>query len=362
MGLYNPTHKQLKRTQTGGVLEKSTKIQSNNHSAAYTAYPVFSPIAFSGQDINLLKVSRLRFLDIPNIPCPCCGKIMVTRDAFNAKLNEKTLSGTCIQALKMLSQFEENIHGVEKICFQQIKKIAKQSPKSNLQELLMNLRPESLKKLRASQFKILAKIDDYGKDLSPESALKLTRITNRNRSIITVDDPNNPFKRKSFINELLQFKEQIPEKEIGEKIYQHSFKLNNSENDSNAFIVKYSQRSPREIGQRMVSKSISTLEHIKPKAKGGQNLAANYLPECAGDNNKRQDTDLDIWITTEHPEMIKNTQRHMDIIINKINSGQIRDYEWWPAAVAKTLEVESKGLIKLDLSKLKQPSIKKVLN
>lgn len=53
--------------------------------------------------------------------------------------------------------------------------------------------------------------------------------------------------------------------------------------------------------------------------------------------------------------MPRNTQKHMDLIIDLINNNKIKNFSFYPAEVAKTLETESKGLIKLDLSRLNQP-------
>lgn len=244
------------------------------------------------------------------------------------------------------------MNGIEKLCFDKIEEISKTKSQNNLQEILMSLRPESLKKLRTSEFKILGEMDNLGRDLSFESLIELSNLTNEARNLISKDTPDNPFKRKSFIYSVSQFKEQIPEKEIAEKIYKKASSLSNSDNDVNSFIVKYSQRSSREIGQRLISRAAATIEHIKPRADEGTNSAGNYLLECMGCNNDRGNIPLDQWVKA-HPSMLKNTQKYMDFVIKKINLGLFKDFDWYPEAIAETLKTESKGLINLDISELK---------
>lgn len=253
----------------------------------------FSPIKKS--QISF-ESSRLPFDKMTNIPCPCCGKIMVPIAIFSEKLTEKALSGSSKKAISVLSQFENNMPTTEKLCFRKIKDYSERSPHKTLNEIVTTLRIKSKRFLNESQFKTLRQIDNLGQDLSAESMKKLKDFTDRARFIITADQPGYFFKRKTFIKKLAQLIEEMPEKEIGENIYKKSLKLNTSENDVNAFIVKYSQRSSSEIGQRLVSKAISTIEHIKPQAYEGENHFRNYILECAGCNNSRNETPLDEWI------------------------------------------------------------------
>lgn len=305
-----------------------------------------SQVSFNG--------SRLPFSHLQNIPCPCCGKIMIPPNLFSEKLTIENLSGTSRKAIKVLSEFKDSMPDIEKLCFEKFEKISKTSPNKTLAEIVKNLRDECLKKLKVNQFKVLQDINSMSANLSKSSAARIKTLLKESKKIIDKDDPDHLFKRKAFINKLLNITSEIPEKELGEKIHKKSFELDNSENDVNAFIVKYSQRSSSEIGQRLVSKAVSTIEHIKPQVNKGENLDKNYLLECAGCNNSRMAIPLDEWIKNVHPEMPENTQKHFDLIIDLINQKKIKDFDDYPIAVAKTLEEESKGLIKLDISRLKK--------
>lgn len=303
-----------------------------------------SQVSFNG--------SRLPFSHLQNIPCPCCGKIMIPPNLFSKKLTAENLSGTSAKAIKVLSEFKDNMPDIEKLCFEKFEKISRTSPNKALAEIVKNLRDESLKKLKVNQFNVLRDINSMSANLSKDSVARIKALLKESKKIIEKDSPDNLFKRKTFIKKLFRITSEIPEKELGEKIHTKSFEIDNSENDVNAFIVKYSQRSSSEIGQRLVSKAVSTIEHIKPQVNKGENLDKNYLLECAGCNNSRMAIPLDEWIKNVHPEMPENTQKHFDFIIDLINQKKIKDFDDYPEEVAKTLEKESKGLIKIDTSRL----------
>ena len=62
---------------------------------------------------------------------------------------------------------------------------------------------------------------------------------------------------------------------------------------------------------------------------------------------------LDQWVM-KNPQIKENMQKYMDVVIDKINKGEaMKRCRVYPIIVAETLEKESKGLIKLDTSKLK---------
>ena len=59
------------------------------------------------------------------------------------------------------------------------------------------------------------------------------------------------------------------------------------------------------------------------------------------------------WIK-KHPEVKGYMQQYMDDVIEKINHKQaMKNFRAYPIIVAKTLEKESEGMLKLDTSKLK---------
>lgn len=125
-------------------------------------------------------------------------------------------------------------------------------------------------------------------------------------------------------------------------------KLPNSSTDTDAFLVKYSRRGQVEIGQRLVTKSVSTIEHIHPthpkdpKLPKGESSERNYLAECAGCNNKRGSILLNDWMAI-NPNMFKNLKIYMSEIKELIRTGRLVGHISYPKTVAKTIETETIG-------------------
>ena len=313
-----------------------------------------------------------------NIPCPCCGIKMVRGNDVARKLDEKVLSGSSAKAIEALSAFEGNMHPTEKACFAEINELSKKNLSRPLNELLLMAKSSHLKKLKASEFKVLDKVDEIAKKLSLSSADKLTEITKTARKILRGEGPYVSFKRKTVLDGVFKLKAQIPEKDVADELLKASQELPSSGTDVDAFMVKYAGRGSKEIGQRLVSTSIGTVEHIKPKSLGGPDNDSNFMLECAGCNNPRGnqlfpdfvadnpgmihnipegadlgDFSVQEWVKT-HPEHRGNAQKSLDVIIEKINKGEVKGYNWYPAVLAQTLNKESKGALILDISNLEK--------
>lgn len=305
-------------------------------------------ISFTG--VNAQIPFFLKVVD--NIPCPCCGIKMVKSSDIALKLGGDVLTGPSAHSIEALYEFEDSMHPIEKACFGAIKSLGKKNPEMPLNELLLSVKELHLEKLKITEFKVLNQLDKLGKQLSPMSAKKLSDITDAARFSIKAEDSDVPFKRKTVLDRVLKLKAHIPEKKVAEELLKVAHKLPSSGTNVDAFMVKYSRRSSKEIGLRLVSPSIGTVEHIRPKSIGGENNDKNYLLECAGCNNSRGNISLEDWVKI-HPEMSDNIQKNMDAVIEKINSGIIKGYNWYPAEIAKTVAEESKGVLKINISKMK---------
>jgi len=302
-------------------------------------------LSFTGKGVQFF------LKDYKDIPCPCCGVKMV-RSIDIEKLSENVLGNSSEEAVKALSEFEENMHPTEKACFQEIKELSKENPLKNLQELVVIARPKHYKPLRAKEFNIINQIDVAGKGLSEDSYNQLMVIIKNEKDYITGKIPGQPFKRKTAVKKITALCEKLPEKDIGKELVRLVNTLPTSSNDVDAFFVKYFDRTSTEIGQRLVIPSRGTFEHIKADSAGGSMEARNGLYECDECNFDRGNMPFNEFVMLR-PEMPKNTQKSMDVIIEMINNGEIKGNTSYPVDVARTLKNQSKGLIVVDTSKLK---------
>lgn len=319
------------------------------------SYPVIImpnnyPIHF-GSSLGFINAGKTAFRNFTNIPCPCCGIKMLPVNIFQNTLTKRFLSKPGYYALMALSEFEESMHPIERQCFDLLRQESKKEPSKNLQELLYELKPNHLKQLIGKQIRILNEVDKMGSELSDKSAQMLLRYTREARNRIIIPGEDHIFEIKPFLAALIDFKAAVGEKKVAERIFRKANELPRAGKDLDAFIVKYSRRDPKEIGQRLVSLSVGTIEHIKPRSNKGASMGRNYLLECGNCNHTRSDVPFAEWLKMR-PEMVKNLQKYMDEIIKQINEGTIVGYEWYPSEVAATLAEESKGAVILDISKL----------
>jgi hypothetical protein len=292
-----------------------------------------------------------------NVPCLCCGIKMVTPKEF-AKLSPVTLSGPGGAAIEALSKFQDNMHDIERICFEKINAASVKYPFNTLRQILVGLKPKCLKRLQTDQLAVLDKITDVGREsLSRDSSNKLFNFLSTYKPSVLNQTEIEPFKRKKFIVNLAEFLQKLPEKQEKEKVLSIATKLNKSDNDVNAFIVKYSERKSKEIGQRLVSPSVKTREHLVAQhsidGATGTNEDGNVVYTCQGCNVVKTNIPLAQW-SEERPEMrTHHAQVYFDFFLDKIAEGEITAaYKKILHRQAQTLIEGSSGRIQIDMSKL----------
>lgn len=305
------------------------------------------PITNSSNYIHPFFSFGANFLTrIEGLSCPSCAVKMTTSEKFSSILTKEALSGSSQKSIETISNFEQNLHPTERNCLNIIKKISNKFPNSTLQELLIKEAPKHLERLQLRQLKVLDRIDIHLKNLAPDLKQQVAKITQDARIIIGEQEDlftdKTTFKRKVIINAFEALKNSNPDSIALKEIYNFSSSLPNSSNDVDSFFVKYSRRSSVEIGQRLVSKSVSTIEHIKPQSKDGASTAENYLGECAGCNNMRGSILLNDWIAM-NKKMLKNIQLYMQEVIELIKIGRIKDHDNYPDQVLLTIKQETIG-------------------
>ena len=277
-----------------------------------------------------------------NIICPCCGVEMMTQKQMNAV--SKDLGNTSAKAISTLKNYEKYMHPVEKECFNLMKDWSKSKPDASLKDLLQENKAPQLEKLQTKQNSILDTVDEISKQLSSTEQEEVKKVTDTTRKFVSSTDKEIKFKRKTFLKDIDDLKSKISNKEIYTQIHKEAEKMPTSQNDVSAFIVKYSERTHQEIGERLVKLSVGTIEHIKPRSEGGRNTVSNYMLECGGCNHERSSIPLGDWVDS-HPEMKENTQKYIDEVIKRINAGEMKGFSFYPAAVARTLYEQSDGKI-----------------
>lgn len=259
------------------------------------------------------------------------------------------------------------MHPVEKQVFNLLEDLSTKEPNKNLRQLLDKVRSTHLEVLKQQEFDILGRMSDYSqKNMKKDDANKVAGLVNEATDIINKQDENYIFRRRRFMEKFDNITKKMDDQESVKGLRDIAEELPRAHDNMSSFIIKFTQKdaktklekTPYQIGISLVEPSVGSLEHIKPrhpqdKSKGGENIYSNYIYASKEWNVRRKNTPLDKWVT-QNPEIKDNMQKYMDAVIEKINKGQaLKRCRVYPIIVAETLEKESKGLIKLDTSKLK---------
>lgn len=288
-----------------------------------------------------------------NLPCPCCGKIMTTREELLSFIqNIKQNKGD--ELVAELDKYKNRLRGVE---FKIVKKIIMLAPRhkdKNLKELFLLMYRNSIKQLEKSQQKVIAKVYKLADGLEGETHKTVKKDIAYVSKLLKKRKNSQVFKRKTFIAtfyRLLAEEENERNKKILEIIAQKAKKLPTSGNSTDAFVVKYHRRSIDEIAQRLLDASLASTEHIQPRSDGGVNDPSNYLVQCKFCNNERSSSSYKEWLK-KHPEMRFNLQVYMDKIISLIVENKIQNHDFYPLVVKSTLLKESDGLLDVRVSRI----------
>ena len=270
-----------------------------------------SSISFKGERPEDVPASRapLEKLYKYHLTCLCCGREMIEPEEIQKLANSGVLSCNAPEAIEILNKYEGNMHSVEKEVFGILKEKAKKYPDLNFQQILTLIKDEHEKPLIATQFGIFKMIEKASENINPELKKEIKELIEEEKQLIL--EGNNQFRRKRFVNKFEQILSGRKNSATKEHLIRLANKLPTAYEDKNAFIVKYSTKPADAIGIRLLSYSMCTIEHVRPKnpkTTNGENHLFNYIPECMRCNSFRQDRPM-IQQLEEHPEMFFNSQR-----------------------------------------------------
>lgn len=316
--------------------------------------------SFTSSNRTSNSTKRGRFLKrLHNITDPYSGTKILTKEEFEEYKNTIPQIENTFLRVSRLYKYTSNMRPVERDIFQKldnkIRKFEKEKKEKGLNdinltfsEILKSEKNTALKRLEIKEYDILNQVIEETKTMKPHNAKKVLDLVNTTWR--TVNNDEHHFKRKDFIQSLLDMREEQQDNPHFIKLVAIAHKLPNSHIDTDAFIVKYADRSEEEITNRLVSSSVGTIEHIIPDTNGGIDEASNFLLTTAGGNVERDIMKYSDYIKL-HPKIPRYTQEYMNDIIDAGNRGELKDYEWYPYVVAPTIEKEMG--IKIDLSKYK---------
>ena len=295
--------------------------------------------------------------------CPCCGiKMLYNRDLNRALALPPDAPSKDVIAV--LNNYKDNMHETENNVFYMLKYLSKRYPKENLRQLLDKVRPRHLDMLLDEEKRVIGRIRAVGSFLNETEQEKLDNTLFEAEAFLK-GDYDNVFARRVFIGKIGDVTSNFEEKDIADTIFEISHELPRAGTSVSAFIVKFSQKNPKtgvernshDIIKGLLLPSMATVEHVKARSPlapngGGENKLSNYILECARDNNMRECMPFRDFVK-KHPKFFgQHLQRYIDAIIAKLNRGELQGFENYPLQISRTLRRQTKGQIKLDISKL----------
>ncbi len=326
----------------GFSFNKPSSMQENYARQKNCTVPVFCSSTSEGNPLKRLK----------GIKCPYFGVEMLTGKELNRIEVQLARCPTVKDVVKVLTKHKKHIHKTEKKILKRFTEISKTSPDMTLPECLKLWYDEAITKLKLEEFNVLDDVDKISLKLSPENALAVHGKTTHCRQIILENNQEDTFKRKALLYSLQEITPKKGEGNVFEMLKDRAAYLPTSSTSENAFIVKYANRSHEEIAKRMIHLSVATIEHIKPDSLGGLNAIGNFLLASAVANSMRSNMSLSKFIKM-FPKIPINCQKYVEQIIECVHKGWLKGNETYPYKIQRVLERESKGEIKLDLSKYK---------
>lgn len=333
----------------------SNNYKNNQYNYSQNKYPALvgldcDIVSFTGKKSDNVNPSRkpLEELYKHGLSCFCCGRTMIPPDEITNLKNSHVLRAKAPEAIKALEKYKNSMHTVEREIFEMLKEESKKHPDYDFRQILQEMKPEHEEKLIKMQFGIFQLIEKASENINPEQRKQIKELIRIEKE--KINQGNNKFRRKYFVNQFKRIFENSKNTATKEHLIRLANKLPTSYENKSAFIVKYSNRNAEDIGIRLLSYSMCTIEHVTPQNKDGENHLFNYIPECMRCNSFRQDRPM-IQQLEEHPEMFYNAQTLMNRLVDFANKGKLN--KWYIIKIQSRVFNESDKMLSLDISGLK---------
>lgn len=302
----------------------------------------FSNISFKRNidaDFLLKQTKHLR--------CAYSGRLLLPQNEFKEICQKLERRTNTQEVVNLLQNYEKFMHDTELAIFGKIKE-AKHKNKCDLQDILKELQPEALARLKEKQISIIKSTDSIIEKLSP-SVADLVRLI-RDNALAKIED--NTFGRQPPLEMIKSVKAKGADYNRIMKIYQTWYKLPNSARDEDAFIVKYARKTHLEIARRLLCPSMATIEHIVPTSRKKKNsdFLGNMILVSARFNNERHSMPLDEYIMLNQDiDMRRHLQKYIDLVIREIqrSNSDFSHCGLYPERIRKAIAKETSGKINL---------------
>lgn len=326
-------------------LQNNTSEQTELPSVTSTYLSTLPNVSFGSRpDMEFLLGYADRF------KCAYTGRQMISKAKANEIFQKLEKRPNAQAAINLLQHMQGYMHDIESIVFD-ILKDASHKSKRNFQDILTELVPESLERLKTKQLEVLNSANKLIDTLSDPIREKVVAI--RDEAITKIKDDTFerglPLERIKGINAKGKDLNQII------KIYRKWYGLPASSNDLDAFIVKYSKKSHQQIAKRLISSAIVSVEHVKPHSRGGGSDLSNLILVSTQFNSTRSSMPLwEFMMLNPQINFEKNLQNYMNEVIKEVHNPKspFSQRAYYPEKIKKAISDETNSKIVLDTEHL----------
>ncbi|MBQ8887773.1 MAG: hypothetical protein IJY61_08750 [Candidatus Gastranaerophilales bacterium] len=336
----------------------------NNKQIEFLPNNYYSPISFCSKQRTRVYSSQypelfehpgdFQLAKIDGIPCPACGKKMMTRqkfEEFKQRLDETNPN----QYLYLLGEYQDYMRPIEASVYQELLALSSTAETTDIRELLVTLRQTKLPQLQSIQRRKLIQMKKIARTLPSEERAALSmKLTELGKQIKRKNE-EAPFRRKKMLQEIKNVKISNPYKY--EKLQNLAKAFPTSKDTNSAWIIKYSGKNKhnqdwesKDIAERMLYSSVPNIDHIIPYGtERGHDDISNYLSMHSGCNCIKGSKPFVQWYNEMPDVRNKSLNAYFDRAEELISQGAIKDdkYEKYVAYATETIRDVTKGQVSL---------------
>ncbi len=309
-------------------------------------YASFCNVSFGAKpDMEFL----LGFAD--RFKCAYTGLPMISKSKAKTIYEKLEKRPNAQSAINLLQHLQGYMHEIESIVFD-IFKASSHKNKRDFQDILLELAPKSLERLKLRQFDVLNSTNKLLPTLSEPVREQVIAV--RNEALTKME--NGTFGRKEPLEKIKAIKAKGRDLVQIIKIYRKWYGLPASSNDLDAFIVSYSKRPHLQIAKRLISSAVASVEHVKPHSRGGGSSLSNLVLVSAQFNNSR--SSMPLWeyiMLNPQIDFAANLQNYMNEVIKEIHDKKspFSGRGYYPEKIKKVVSEETNTAIELNTDSLR---------
>ena len=308
-------------------------------------------------NINFKGGKQLLHRQAEHFKCAYTGLPLLPKKEY-LQLSEKLLKRPNTQSsIKLLENYQPYMGEVEEYAFETFKE-NKYKCKKSFQDILIDLVPEALPRLKEKQLQVLDGSQYIIRHMTEDTAAQINGIIEECKK--RIDD--DTFRRQYPLDELDKVGYGTFERGYIELLYKNWYQgLPSTSDNFDAFVVKYARKDHNCIANRLVSTAVATIDDITPLSKikeeceeKGEAVAIgveNYLLVRAGINHTRHNLPFMkfIWLNDkiDIPENLEKYVKTANRLANNPNSELSNEPEY-ANKIVQRIEKETNGGINLE--------------